>query len=71
MLGMQLDYIRTLLENRINSDEETGATMIEYVLMVALIALVAVGAVKLLGQSTDAKFEKANLCLNTPTDPSC
>ena len=71
MLGMQIDYVRSLLENRINSDEETGATMIEYVLMVSLIALVAVGAVQILGDSTEQRFDDANTCLNTPTAAVC
>jgi pilus assembly protein Flp/PilA len=37
------------------SDEE-GASLVEYVLMVALIAVVCIAAVTLLGQAAQAKF---------------
>ncbi len=40
------------------SDEE-GATLVEYVLLVALIAVVCVGAVTLLGSNTNAKLNTA------------
>ncbi len=41
------------------SDEE-GATMVEYGLMVALIAVVCIGAVTLLGGSLSDVFDNAN-----------
>jgi pilus assembly protein Flp/PilA len=37
-------------------DEEKGATAVEYGLMVALIAVVIIGAVTLLGGNLDALF---------------
>jgi Flp pilus assembly pilin Flp len=37
--------------------EDRGATAVEYALMLALIAMVVVGAVALLGQSTTSLFE--------------
>ena len=40
--------------------EEDGATLVEYVLLVALIAAVCVGAVTLLGVSTNAKLGTAS-----------
>lgn len=39
--------------------EEEGATLVEYVLLVALIAVVCVGAVTLLGSNTNAKLNSA------------
>ena len=36
--------------------EEKGATMVEYGLMVALIAVVVIAAVTLIGTSLDTKF---------------
>jgi pilus assembly protein Flp/PilA len=39
--------------------DEEGATMVEYALMVALIAVVAVGAVRLLGGAVNTKFGAA------------
>ena len=36
--------------------DEEGATMVEYALMVALVAVVAIGAVTLLGQNLSTLF---------------
>ena len=49
-----------MLQKMINffKDEE-GATMVEYALMVALIAAVCVGAVGLLGGNVDTTFTNA------------
>jgi pilus assembly protein Flp/PilA len=35
-------------------DAERGASLVEYALLVALIALIAIGGITLLGQNTDA-----------------
>ena len=48
-------YIQSFLASREGNEE--GATMVEYGLMVALIAVVAVGAVKLLGVDVKATFD--------------
>ena len=37
--------------------DEEGATMVEYGLMVALIAVVCIGAVTLLGTTLNTKFD--------------
>ncbi len=39
--------------------DDRAATMVEYALMVALIAVVAVGAVRLLGTNTNTKLNNA------------
>ena len=38
------------------SNKQKGATMVEYAIMVALIAIVAITAVKTLGTNVNAKF---------------
>jgi len=38
------------------SNKQKGATMVEYAIMVALIAIVAIAAVKTLGTNVNAKF---------------
>lgn len=43
--------------------EERAATMVEYAIMVALIAVVAVGAVELLGTTVNTKFGAVNTSL--------
>ncbi len=40
--------------------EEDGATLVEYVLLIALIAAVCVGAITLLGTNANAKFGAAS-----------
>jgi len=43
--------------------DESGATMVEYGLMLALIAVVVVSAVQLVGQSTSGVFNAADSSL--------
>jgi pilus assembly protein Flp/PilA len=45
----------TAFQSRFVRDEE-GATMVEYALMVALIAIVAIAAVTLIGTNVSTKF---------------
>ena len=40
--------------------EESGATMVEYGIMVALIAAVAIAVVKIVGSKTNNSFESVN-----------
>ena len=53
--------MRTQLRKRLSGDD--GATMVEYCLMVALIALVCVGAVTVLGGNTNNSFSRFNTSL--------
>jgi pilus assembly protein Flp/PilA len=50
---------------------ERGASMVEYALLVGLIAVVAVVAVSLLGTSIEGLFSNANNCVSTLTSASC
>lgn len=43
--------------------DDDGATLVEYVLLLALIAAICVGAVTLLGTSTSAKLNSASASL--------
>jgi pilus assembly protein Flp/PilA len=52
---------RSLLERARN---ERGASMVEYALLVGLIALVAVVAVTLLGKGISGLFSTANNCVS-------
>lgn len=51
--------------------DEGGATMVEYGLMVALIAVVCAAAVAVLGTALNTKFTAANDCINTPGAGNC
>ena len=52
----------TSLKNFLRDDE--GATMVEYGLMVALIAVVCIAAVTLMGQGISGMFDSATDGLN-------
>jgi pilus assembly protein Flp/PilA len=59
---MNLFILKTWLETKFVKDER-GANLVEYILLVAFIALVVLGAVKLLGTSVNSKFSNANSSL--------
>ena len=48
------EFIKTWLTAQTTS--ERGAALVEYALLVALIAVVCIGAITFLGQSADSKF---------------
>jgi pilus assembly protein Flp/PilA len=50
---------------------ERGASMVEYALLVGLIAVVAVVAVSLLGTSISGLFSNANTCVGGLNTTSC
>lgn len=45
--------------------DEEGATMVEYALMLALIAIICIGAVQLIGQNANTTFSNAATQLGT------
>jgi pilus assembly protein Flp/PilA len=52
------------------SSDERGATAVEYGLMVALIAVVIIGAVQLLGGNLDSIFNDTANTIVEPADPT-
>jgi pilus assembly protein Flp/PilA len=58
MLAKMMDRAKWLYQ------DEEGATMVEYALLVALIAVVVMAAVALIGTATKTKFEEAATKLN-------
>ncbi len=44
---------------KLNSSKEKGATMLEYALLAALIAVVCIAAVTLLGQNASKSFSQS------------
>ncbi len=59
--------LAAVLAERARNDR--GATAVEYGLMVALIAVVIIGAVMLLGDNLTALFEDTADKIQTPTGP--
>ena len=58
--SMDLFLVKTWLKARLNVDTERGATMVEYVLILALIAILVIGVVAALGHSVSSKFSQAS-----------
>ncbi len=48
------------------TDDETGASLVEYALLLALIALVAIAAVQLVGDNVSEDFDSIASSLATP-----
>ncbi len=51
--------------------DEDGATMVEYGLLLALIAVVCIFAITAIGGNLNTKFNKTAKCIETPNDASC
>ena len=56
------DFLATWL--RAHFDDERGASLVEYALLVALIAVVCIAAVTLLGNNASSKFESTANSIN-------
>jgi pilus assembly protein Flp/PilA len=61
---MDLFVLKTWIQAKFNTDSERGASMVEYGLLLALIAVIAIVAVKALGGSVSQKFSSVNSSLN-------
>ena len=57
---MDLFIIRTWLTARAGLRNERGANMVEYMLLLAFIAVIVLVAVKALGTNVSTKFSSAN-----------
>jgi len=51
--------------------EESGATMVEYAIMVALIAIAVAVIVYSVGQQLNTVFQSVLNCLSSPTSANC
>ena len=56
---MHYELLKAWLTARFTSTER-GATMVEYVLILALIAILVIGVVSALGHSVSSKFSQAS-----------
>jgi Flp pilus assembly pilin Flp len=61
---MNLFVLRTWLEAKFGKDEE-GASMVEYILLVALIALAVIAAVVFLKNQVNNKFNQSGSSLSS------
>ena len=58
-----LEAVKSLLSSWLRDEE--GASLVEYVLLVALIAVVCIAAVTLLGKAAKEQFGNATTALNS------
>jgi pilus assembly protein Flp/PilA len=56
------EFLATWLRARF--DDEKGASLVEYALLVALIAVVCIAAVTLLGSNASSKFNSVGSSIN-------
>ena len=64
MLSNQWDFIASYVRARFGNTEK-GASLVEYALLVALIAVVCIVAVTFLGKSADSKFKTVGSSINS------
>jgi pilus assembly protein Flp/PilA len=64
-----MDMLKALMQRFLAEDD--GATMIEYGLLAALIALVVAAAVVTVGTALENRFEEVEACVNDATGASC
>lgn len=57
----QFNFLATWLKAQ--AKDERGASMVEYALLLALIAIIAIGALTLLGQTVSDNFSDINSSL--------
>ena len=67
LFGIRAMYLSRLITDR----TERGASMVEYALLVGLIAVVAVVAITALGQGLSTFFGNANSCVGGLNSTSC
>jgi pilus assembly protein Flp/PilA len=61
---VDLFVLKTWLQAKFDVRDETGASMVEYGLLLALIAVIAIFAVRSLGEGVSSKFSSVNSSLN-------
>jgi pilus assembly protein Flp/PilA len=52
-------------------NDESGATMVEYAIMVALIAVAVAATVILVGEAMNTMFGQVATCLQSPDSTNC
>jgi pilus assembly protein Flp/PilA len=57
------EFLTTWLRARF-SDEERGASLVEYALLVALIAVICIIAIQVLGQNASTSFSSTGSAIN-------
>ncbi len=57
------EFLATWLRARFG-DDDRGASLVEYALLVALIAVICIAAVSLLGQNASSKLSSAGSAIN-------
>jgi Flp pilus assembly pilin Flp len=61
-MNTNLTLLTTWLQARLhlNERDERGANLVEYIMLIAFIAIIVIVAVKVLGQTVSTQFSSAN-----------
>ena len=59
-----LDFLASWIKARFNTDDR-GASLVEYALLIALIAVVCIAAITFLGNEADEGFSKTGSAIAT------
>ena len=51
--------------------DDSGATMVEYAVMIALVAIAVAATVILVSAAISATFNKVIVCMSAPSDANC
>ena len=51
--------------------DDSGATMVEYAIMVALLAIAVAATVILVSAAISAAFNRVIVCMSAPSDANC
>jgi pilus assembly protein Flp/PilA len=62
---LSFDFLAAWLRAKFGDDEK-GASLVEYALLVALIAVVCIVAITFLGEAASSKFDSVGSSINTP-----
>ena len=61
LMNMSWAYIQASIRSRIS--DERGASLVEYALLLALIAIICIGAITLIGSNANTKLSSAGSAL--------
>lgn len=62
---------RMWIQVRARHEDDRGASLVEYALLIALIAVVCIGAITFIGKASSSKYSHFGTCWNragTPAD---
>jgi pilus assembly protein Flp/PilA len=63
--------VQVAMQARMDTKREEGQALVEYALILALVAVVAMGTLQVLGTDVSEIFTSISTCLTDPTGGNC